>query len=656
MHQPTERDPEDRRWTIPILNPRSSILMAARCLVSALSTWVPRWWTQTAFPGTDVSEDTTRPIRQWLLLLVVVAAALLFSRLTYPLIEPDEARHAEIAREMLQSGDWIVPRINHVPYFDKPPLLHWLCAASYSLFGVRDWAARLVPAAAAFLTVMATFLLGRRLLGTGAAFWGALMLVLSIEFLFCGRFLIMDSLLTLCVVAALLAAYEAGHRERFDWRWWIFSAACCGLGILTKGPIALVLVAPPVAASSWLSRCAGRPRFKHWLAYGCVANAIAGWWFAAMLIREPGFAEYFFYRHHLHRFVEGLSHTEPFWFFLPVLFVGLMPWSLLLFPLARFLGSSAPDLRVHRPPVLGFLLLWASWCVLFFSLSADKLPHYILPALPAVMLLLGYFLNQVLREPAWKDRFRFVREQSPRWGAVGVCIAGLVGWVVVLMLRLESAPDIMLQAGVWGLAIVAAVLFVQRLSVRAAWTCFCLVAFAGLFQATGDWLAAWGQTRTFLPQQTTRLTPLRNPQVSVATFDTDWGSVPFYLRRDDVRHFSGNQYQELVAFLEQHVKPTAEHSSYHAESGELRAESRTTGRDAASPALCSPPSALRSPQPSAFLVTAHDFDERTLRQSLPAHVSLERWLSRPRVHVFRLSRRSSVGAQAFARPQMRDER
>src|SRR5262249_48323327 len=156
------------------------------------------------------------------------------------------------AREMLTHGDWIVPTLNRQPFYDKPPLLYWLVAASFRLFGTNEWAARLVPALAAFCTVLATYVLGRGIVGLRSPFLAALALGLTVGFVQVGRIVILDSLLTVFVTVALFTAHEAVRGQRLRWRWWMASAVCCALGVLAKGPIAFVLLAPPLAVYVWL--------------------------------------------------------------------------------------------------------------------------------------------------------------------------------------------------------------------------------------------------------------------------------------------------------------------------------------------------------------------------------------------------------------------
>jgi 4-amino-4-deoxy-L-arabinose transferase-like glycosyltransferase len=318
---------------------------------------------------------------------------LLYPCLSFLLLEPDEGRYAEIPREMLQRGEWIVPYLQGEPYLDKPPLLYWMVMLSYRAFGVHDWAARLGPAFAVHACVLLTYLLGRRSVGERAAFWGALALSLAPGFISVGRLLVMDGLLTLFAMLSLLATFEAIRGERLHWRWWLVAASACGLGVLTKGPVALLLLAPPVAAHRWL---AGRSCHISWraaLVFLAVVLAVCLPWYVGVCQRLPGFASYFFWKHNFLRFVLAFDHQEPIWFYVPILLVGLLPASLLGLSFARFLLSGDPATAERRSTQLGFMLLAGGWCVLFFSLSGSKLPTYILPAFPPFALALGCYIS-----------------------------------------------------------------------------------------------------------------------------------------------------------------------------------------------------------------------------------------------------------------------
>src|SRR6266478_803119 len=220
-------------------------------------------WSQVLFPGESKPLSGFR--WQSFLVLLLVSGALLYPCLSFYLFEPDEGRYAEIPREMLARGEWLVPYLQGEPYLDKPPLMYWLVMARYRLFGEHDWSARLIPALAIQGCILVTYLLGRRSLGERAAFWGALALSLAPGFVSVGRLLVLDGLLAFCVTLSTLAAFEAVRGHRFRWSWWLLAAVTCGLGVLTKGPIAIVLLVPPIVLHQWLTRSPQRLGWRAWL-------------------------------------------------------------------------------------------------------------------------------------------------------------------------------------------------------------------------------------------------------------------------------------------------------------------------------------------------------------------------------------------------------
>ena len=219
-------------------------------LPPSLSHWLPYLWSRVLFPGRASVDSAIRG--RAILVLLVIPGALLYPCLSFRLFEPDEGRYAEIAREMTAQNDWVVPLLQGEPYLDKPPLLYWLIMLSYRAFGIHEWSARLIPALAVHCTILIVYLLGRRSLGERAAFWGALLLSLAPGFIGMGRLLLIDGLLTLWVTLSIFAAFEAMRGQNLRWSWWTISAFACGLGILTKGPIALILLVPPLLANQWL--------------------------------------------------------------------------------------------------------------------------------------------------------------------------------------------------------------------------------------------------------------------------------------------------------------------------------------------------------------------------------------------------------------------
>jgi hypothetical protein len=358
----------------------------------SLPAWIPYLWSQVLFPGRSPSRIDPARLSS-VLLLLILPALLLYPYMAFRLLEPDEGRYAEIPREMIERGDWLVPHLQGQPYLDKPPLVYWLVMLSYRVCGVYDWSARLVPALAVHACILLTYWYGRRLMRERAAFWGALLLALAPGFTSMGRLLLLDGVLSLWATLALFAAFEALRGERLRWGWWLVSAAACGLGVLTKGPVALLLLAPPLVLQRWLAGRRFPLRWRDLAAFGVVVLAVALPWYAALCLLIPGFVRYFLWEHNIQRFLMPFAHEQGVWYYGPILLGGLLPGTLLLVPLARFLFSSSPAALRRRTPELGFLLLSGGWCVFFFSISTCKLPTYILPAYPPLCLALGYFLT-----------------------------------------------------------------------------------------------------------------------------------------------------------------------------------------------------------------------------------------------------------------------
>lgn len=370
----------------------------------SLAAWPAFLWSRVLFPGPSTATGD-RPRMAPLLLLIALPALLLYPWIDFRLFEPDESRYAQVPREMLERGDWVVPTLQGEPYLDKPPLVYWLIMLSYRAFGAHDWSARLVPALAVHATIVVTYLLGRRTLGERSARWGALLLAVAPLFVGMARLLLLDGVLTLCVTVALFAAFEAVRGDRLRWGWWMAAAAACGLGLLTKGPVAEVLLIVPL----WLyRRLTGRgtsPGLIGWAAFLGVALAIALPWYVALSLRQPEFVSYFFWEHNLQRFFAPGVHVRGVFFYAPILWLLLLPGSLLLVPLGRFLLGGDPEAAGRRSPELGLHLLAGAWCVVFFTLSSCKLPTYILPAAPFLCLVVGHFLAHgpwaATRRPAW---------------------------------------------------------------------------------------------------------------------------------------------------------------------------------------------------------------------------------------------------------------
>ncbi|HEY2525013.1 MAG TPA: glycosyltransferase family 39 protein [Candidatus Binataceae bacterium] len=316
------------------------------------------------------------------LALIGLASAIFFFHLgSYGLWEPDEARYAEIAREMLAARNFIVPHLNYVAYVEKPPLLYWLGALWMAIFGVNEFAARLTPALAALGGVLMTWIFVRRTMGRGRALLAGAILATSTLYAVMAQVLTTDMLLAASVTVALFALFlhwsEGG-------RWWCWIGyAAIAMGLLAKGPVAAAIPILTLAIFLWwqgeLSGAIGR---FHALAGGAMVALIAAPWFIAIAIREPGFVDFYFVGEHLRRFFEsGYSHGQPFYYYVPVLAAGMMPWTLM----APFIAWR--DLA--RTPAGRFSIVAAAVVIAMFSAASAKLIPYILPAAAPIAVLLA---------------------------------------------------------------------------------------------------------------------------------------------------------------------------------------------------------------------------------------------------------------------------
>ncbi len=379
----------------------------------SLPGWLSFLFTRVLFPGEPDADSRIR--RLSLLVVLLLPAAFFYPTLGFHLLEPDEGRYAQIPKEMLTHGAWVVPTLQGEPYLDKPPLMYWLVALSYSIFGITPAAARLVPAVCVHLTILAVYLIGRRSIGERGAFWAALLLSVAPGFVCIARLLLLDGLLTLCVTTSVLCGFEAVRTGTFKRGWWIASALASGLGFLTKGPISEVLLFVPLWVFGYWARGSNPPtavgglsparvRWPWYVLFFSIVIAVNVPWYVAMYREQPQFLGHFFWQHNVLRFLQPFDHLQPIWYYVPILLAGLLPGTILFVAYFRSLvrgerpGSSRPSFAG------GFWLLAGLWCVFFFSCSGSKLPTYILPAYPFLCLALGDFVARTRWDTAIPTR------------------------------------------------------------------------------------------------------------------------------------------------------------------------------------------------------------------------------------------------------------
>jgi 4-amino-4-deoxy-L-arabinose transferase-like glycosyltransferase len=437
-----------------------------------------------------------------LLLLTVLCGFFFFFRLSgIGLLGPDEPRYAQVAREMLAHHDWITPVLYGHNWLEKPILLYWGEMLSYGIFGVSDWAARIPSAVAATLLVFGTFFTVRRI-RYEARLDAALMIASSVLVLGFARAAATDMLLAAPWSLSLLAwfcwyqsSFESssvksspGPAVRF---WLVLFYALNALAMLAKGP-----VAPVLAALVLIVFCAAQRNSRALLRtldpIGiAVFFAVAAPWYALVQLRTPEFFRVFFLQHNLARFGSNLyRHKQPFWYYVPVALVATLPWTVWMIhgladglralrsqlsgviqPNPRPLALSIPDQaksasstietenvleeveeEPQRPaPAFTFeifLLLWALIPIAFFSLSHSKLPGYILPSVPALLILSSLAVHR-----------RAASDEGPSWVAIvihAILLAAIVGALCVaprLALKLPASFSSMGMAAIVGTVI-----------------------------------------------------------------------------------------------------------------------------------------------------------------------------------------------------------
>lgn len=335
----------------------------------------------------------------WILLAALLAVRL-FTMAAYPVMDTTEARYAEIARHMLDSGDWLMPQIEPgVPFWGKPPLFAWLTAASFKLFGLSEFAARLPHLLLGLATLWLVARAGRRELAPGSGSLAALILASTPLFFVASGAVMTDSGLLLATTLGMLGFWFCTQRDEPAWGWIFFAGL--GLGMLAKGPVAPVLTLLPLLMWLLITRRWRSLRRLPWLSGSLLALLVCLPWYLLAERHSPGFLAYFLVGEHLLRFIQpgwmgdlyGNAHREPPGMIWLLWFQATAAWGLLfVFALARQARrarrkESAPP--AARDPWRSYLLCWLIAPLLFFTFSGNILWTYVITGLPALALLLS---------------------------------------------------------------------------------------------------------------------------------------------------------------------------------------------------------------------------------------------------------------------------
>ncbi len=455
------------------------------------------------------------------------------------LVHPDEGRYAEIAREMAASGDWVTPRLNGIKYFEKPALQYWITAAAFETFGVRHWTARAWPALAGFIGVLFIGYVGLRIGGPTQGLYSAAALGGCVWWVLNAHVLTLDAGLSFWMsvgMGSLIIAQRGDATPQSQRNWMLVAWAALALAVLSKGLIGVVLPGAVLVLYILFTRDWGLWRRLHLVKGALLFLAIAAPWFIVVSSRNPEFFDFFFIHEHFTRFLTNEAKREaPWWYFFPILVVGVLPWLTLLAWTVKRSWTHAPADR-NGFCWQRFALVWAAFIFVFFSLSGSKLSSYILPIFPALALVIGWQLATIGDTLLWRLSLPLVALTGVVW------IAAFLGYdTIAPQLASDAQPvEPLLALGSWikwalGAAFAGGAAGMWALSVGHRRRGMLIIAFSSLIAGqlilTGyDTLAETRSSAPLLARVTAKEGPLRAdvPFYAVRMYDQ---TLPYYLGR-----------------------------------------------------------------------------------------------------------------------------
>ncbi len=353
----------------------------------------------------------TSPLRTasrigWTLLILATLYICYFSHLgAIGFVGPDEPRYAWVARDMVETGDWVTPRLYGKPWFEKPPLLYWGAALSFKLFGVSEVAARLPSAVYALLATFALAWLALRLYGAETARWLLLLLPTTVGMIGFSHAAATDmpfsGMLTIAMVCAAVVLGLTRDENtpilpRTRWLALLLFGFFLGLAVLAKGPAAILLSGGAVFFwALFTKRWRDAFRLFHPAAIASFCFTALPWYLLCAR-RNPGFFRIFIIEHNFKRFLTPeFQHIQPFWFYGPILLIAFVPWTPIFLAVAKDLINRWNTSSAHSQL---YLCCWAAFPIVFFSASKSKLPGYVLPAILPLALLLSLSISLRIRK------------------------------------------------------------------------------------------------------------------------------------------------------------------------------------------------------------------------------------------------------------------
>jgi len=315
-----------------------------------------------------------------------------------PLRLPDEGRYAEVAREMFAHLNFITPTLNSVVFFDKPPLYYWLSAVAMSIGGVNEWTARAAPAFFGMLGVLGIYITGRLIDNRRTGWIAAGILATTPLYFLISHFANCDLIVAVCISLSLWSFLITLVRPELSIRRWAMGSAYvwCALAMLAKGLIGIVFPAAIIGLYILIFNRWSLIKRMYLIPGLILVLAIVLPWFILVSKNNADFLHYFFYIQQYQRFIShSFNDKESFWFYIPIVLLGMWPWTLWLMqsiiqPISHRLTLAAKDRTIHV-----FLLLWAAVILVFFSIPTSKTIGYIVPIFPPLALMLARYISSI---------------------------------------------------------------------------------------------------------------------------------------------------------------------------------------------------------------------------------------------------------------------
>jgi 4-amino-4-deoxy-L-arabinose transferase-like glycosyltransferase len=408
-----------------------------------------------------ILEETATPakLRAYTLaaLIAVSGVAFFFGLGRLALTGPDEPRYAEVAREMFAAGDYITPRLAGCLWFEKPALFYWMAAAAYHLFGVNEFAARFPSALAALIAVLFTYYVVSRTVSHSLGLVSSLALATCGLFIGYARAATTDMVMAATMAVAFLSAFlfSATGRQRH----WILCWAAVGAAVLAKGLVAIVFAVAILVIYFFIASELKSVGWRRWIIGLGVMTAVAALWYGPVTARHGWeFINKFIIEHHFERYLtERHAHPQPVYYYLLVAPAGLLPWSFFLIPAIGRIRRLRPR-ESGRSRLAAFAWVWAGVMLIFFSFSGSKLPGYILPAVPALVIIVGLEIERV-----WRGEGGRLLEAAA-WLTALLLVA--VGAALAVYIRREAISVVGLQWALWAMPIAVGLMAVLMLAFR----------------------------------------------------------------------------------------------------------------------------------------------------------------------------------------------